>query len=143
MVSEYVVPWVASENEADRDLALKWIDAKRDHIASGGWNSYAAIVAITADDALDVKELESLLNRIVASIHEAPNRVRYVMDNFVIAVGTYVKPLTAKAKAAARKIGPVQVDAAGTSCKAPDAISSIEKNESKGLIGKKRKATRC
>ena len=37
-------------------------------------------------------------------------RVRYTMNGFVIAVGTYVKPLLKAAKGTARKLGKVEID---------------------------------
>jgi len=65
------------------------------------------------------------------------------MNNFVIAVGTYVKPLSKKALAAARTIGAVSVDMGGTACKVPLATEQIQKAEAGGKVGKKRKTIRC
>jgi 3-methyladenine DNA glycosylase AlkD len=33
MISEYTVPWVAVENAHARELALKWIASKKEHVA--------------------------------------------------------------------------------------------------------------
>ena len=73
----------------------------------------------------------------------APNKVRYVMNQFVIAVGAYVKPLLAEAKKAAQAIGTVSVDMGDTACKVPDASEYIAKIEAMGRVGKKRKTVRC
>lgn len=143
MIAEYTVPWVASENPAGRELALHWIDSKKESIACSGWATYAAILSIQPDAELDLAEIESLLDRVVHTIDKAPNRVRYVMNHFVIAVGGYVKALTAKALSAAKAIGPVEVDMGGTSCKVPDAAAAIAKIKSMGRIGKKRKTAKC
>ena len=62
---------------------------------------------------------------------------------FVIAVGGYVAALTAKAKAAAKAIGPVDVDMGDTACKVPDAFAYITKIETMGRVGKKRKTAMC
>ena len=43
---------------------------------------------------LDLGELKKLLQRLQKTIHQQPNNVRYVMNGFVIAVGSYVKRLT-------------------------------------------------
>ena len=64
-------------------------------------------------------------------------------DGFVIAVGAYVKPLARQARSTARKLGKVDVDMHGTSCKVPVALDYIDKIESMGRIGKKRKTIRC
>ena len=95
------------------------------------------------DEELDLKEIEGLLGRVTKEIHEAPNCVRYCMNSFVIAVGAAVKPLLAKAKAAAKQIGKVEVDMGNTACKVPAAVEMIAKIESMGRVGKKRKTMKC
>lgn len=142
-ISEYSVPGVVCESEHARDLAAKWIDAKKEAVASSGWCVYAGIVAITPDDELDQKEIKSLLDRVTKTIHDAANRVRYTMNGFVIAVGSYVEPLLSQAKAAAKKIGKVEVHMGDTACKVPLATQYIEKIESAGRVGKKRKTVKC
>jgi 3-methyladenine DNA glycosylase AlkD len=143
MISEYTVPWVAVESPHARDLAMKWIRSKHEHIASCGWCTYAGIVATTADEALDLAEIRDLLNTIVKEIDGAQNRVRYTMNGFVIAVGVHVKPLSTQAKAAAMEIGEVSVDMGGTACKVPLATTYIEKSETAHKVGYKRKTIRC
>ena len=88
-------------------------------------------------------EIEGLLEKIVKEIHTASNRVRHTMNNFVIVAGSYVKPLLVKAKATARKIGVVTVDMGDTACQVPLATAYIEKVETAGKVGKKRKTMRC
>lgn len=142
-ISEYTVPWVATESRHARDLAMKWIDSKRESIASSGWCTWAGIVATTPDEELDLKEIKALLDRVVKEIDAAPNRVKYTMNGFVIAVGSYVKPLLKDAKAAAKKLGKVSVDMGDTACKVPPATEYIEKVEKAGRVGKKRKTIKC
>jgi hypothetical protein len=108
-----------------------------------GWCTYSGLVAIQPDEALDLPEIEGLLERVVKTIDGAKNRVRYTMNGFVISVGTYVKPLNAKAKATARKLGVVTVNMGDTACKVPLAIAYIEKIEAMGRMGQKRKTIRC
>lgn len=143
MIAEYAVPWVTSENKDGWALGLKWIKSKNESIASTGWATLSSIISTYPDDKLDLKQIEALMQEIPAAIHKAPNRVRYTMNNFVICVGSYIKSLTAKAKAAAKKIGNVEVDMGDTSCKVPNALEYIAKIESCGRIGVKRKMIRC
>ena len=143
MISEYTVPWVTVENPHARDLAIQWINAKKEHVASSGWCTYSGLLATKPDEALDLKEIEGLLGTVVKGIKDAQNRVRYTMNNFVIAFGTYVKPLLKQAKASARQIGAVSVDVGDTACSVPLSIAYIEKIEAAGRIGKKRKTIRC
>jgi hypothetical protein len=97
----------------------------------------------TKDDAeLDMAELKKLLERVQKSIHSAPNRVRYVMNGFVIAVGSYVKALSDLAMQTAKKIGPVTMELVGD-CKIPFAPDYIDKVKKRGAIGKKRKSAKC
>lgn len=143
MISEYTVPWVAVENPDARDLAIQWIKSKKEHVVSSGWCTYAGLVATKADEALDLAEIEDLLKTVVKEIGSAQNRVRYTMNGFVIAVGTYVKPLLKQAKASARQMGAVSVDMGDTACNVPLATAHIEKIEAAGRVGQKRKTIRC
>lgn len=139
----YTVPAVACESLFARELAVKWIRGKSALGAICGWGTYGGIVAITPDADLDLDEIAGLLERIEGAIEKAPDRVRYAMNQFVIAVGVYVKPLAGKAKRIAKAIGVVPVDMGDTACKVPVALAYIEKVESMGRIGKKRKTMRC
>ena len=143
MVAAYSVPGVATENSAARTLALKWIKSRNETVASVGWSTYAGMLAIKADKELDTTEIKSLLDRITKGIEAAPNRVRYTMNGFVIAVGCYVKPLLKQAKATAKTIGTVSVNMGETACKVPLAMDYIKKAETAGRIGKKRKTIKC
>lgn len=143
MISEYTVPWVAVDGEHAREMALQWMKSKHEHVAAAGWCTYSGLLATRPDSALDLKEIEGLLDKVVKEIGRAPNRARHTMNGFVIAVGSYVKPLTKQAKAVARQIGEVEVDMGDTACKVPSAVAYIEKVEARGAIGKKRKTIRC
>jgi len=143
MLSSYTVPGVATESEHARELALKWMKSKDELIASTGWCTYAGIIAMQADDALDLGEIKKLLDQIVKQIDKAPDRVRYSMNGFVISVGSYVTPLLKQAKATAKKIGVVTCDMGDTACKVPLATTYIEKIEAAGRVGKKRKTMKC
>jgi len=65
------------------------------------------------------------------------------MNNFVICVGCYVKPLSKQAKAVAKQLGAVPVDVGDTDCRIPLATAYIEKVESRGHLGQKKKTIRC
>jgi len=143
MVSDWTVAWVASENVAGTALALKWMKAKKESVASTGWATYSSIVSTIADEDLDFTEIRILLKTIATDVHSQPDRVRVGMNRFVIAVGTFVAPLTKQAKTTAKKIGKVTADMGDTACKIPDALAYIEKNEKMGRIGQKRKAAKC
>ncbi len=142
-LSEYAVAWTAAESRFGLELGLKWIDSKEEGIAATGWSTLSSLVAITPDEELDLKELKQLLGRVEMTIHKAPNRVRYLMNGFVISVGSYVAPLTEQAIKTAKKIGKVTVDMGDTACQVPNAAEYIDKVKKRGSIGKKRKMARC
>jgi 3-methyladenine DNA glycosylase AlkD len=141
--SEYTVPWVAAGSPHAREAALAWIESKKENVATSGWSTLGSYVAITEDSALDLAELKKLLARVPKTIHQQPNRVRYAMNCFVIAVGCYVQGLTELALETADKVGAVTVDMGGTACKVPSAREYIQKVQKRGAIGKKRKTAKC
>lgn len=142
-VVEFVVARVAAETEHGHDLAVEWIHAADENAASAGWATLASLVSIADDAALDVGELKGLLARVQGSIHAQPDRVRYVMNGFVISAGSYVKALTALAIRTGKAIGPVEVDMGKTACKVPFAPDYIRMVKDRGTVGKKRKTARC
>jgi 3-methyladenine DNA glycosylase AlkD len=143
MLSEYAVPWVASGSPHGKELALEWIESKKPNVAAAGWSTLSSIVATKDDADLDLPLLKKLLQRVGKTIHQQPNRVCYVMNGFVIAVGSYVASLTDLALKTAAAMGPVSVDMGGTSCKVPSAGDYIKKIQKRGAIGKKRKTAKC
>jgi len=142
-IAEYTVAWVAAESGHGWDLALKWIDAKDEDTAAAGWATLGFVVALEDDAELDLAELKRLLKRVQQTIHEQPNRVRDVMNTFVISLGSYVQSLTEAVLQAAAKIGTVKVDMGKTACKVPSAVEYIKKIQARGTIGKKRKTVKC
>lgn len=143
MIAGCSVPWVTAEHPAAVAIALKWIDSKKELIATAGWATLCAVAATVPDDALPIPALSELLDRVAATISAAPNRVRYAMNNFVISVGTYVAPLADAAMAVARRMGAVEVDMGDTDCQVPEAASYIIKCRRGGQVAPKRKTTRC
>ncbi|MDD3686463.1 MAG: DNA alkylation repair protein [Bacteroidales bacterium] len=142
-ISEYAVPWVAAETSFGFEIGLNWIKSEKETTASAGWATLAYFAAVNDDLKLDINKYSQLLDYVAENIHNAQNRVRYVMNGFVIAIGTHVKELNPKAKDIAKKIGIVNVIMDGTACKVPLATDYITKIEVAGKVGKKRKTARC
>ena len=142
-LSEYTVPWVAAETDFGFQLGQEWIESKEEGIAAAGWSTLAYFAGVNEDAVLDIPVYSKLLDRVAKEIPAAPNRVRYVMNGFVIAIGSYISELTDKATKIAAKIGKVNVEMGGTACKVPLATTYIQKIIDKGRVGKKRKTARC
>ncbi|MGV3615206.1 MAG: DNA alkylation repair protein [Fimbriimonas sp.] len=142
-VAEFAVAWVAADGPHGWDLALEWIDAPDEKAAVAGWGTLSSLVAVRNDADLDIPALKGLVERVKATIHSEPDRVRYKMNGFVIALGSYVSALTDDARRVGEQIGKVKVNMGDTACKVPYAPDYIEKVVAKGRIGKKRKSARC
>jgi 3-methyladenine DNA glycosylase AlkD len=142
-LNEFAVPWVASETDFGFDIGLEWIESDNVNIATAGWATLYWFSAVNEDDNLNLDGYRALLNRIEATIHEQPNRVRNTMNAFVIAIGGYVAPLTDRCLEVAVNVGKVSVEMNGTACKVPFAHGYIMKIVNRGSVGKKRKRARC
>jgi 3-methyladenine DNA glycosylase AlkD len=137
------VAWVAAGSPHGWELGLEWIDSKTPLIAVAGWATLGSLVSIKDDTQLDLAELKRLLQQVQKTIHQAPDVVRYQMNSFIIAVGSYVQALTDAALQIAEKIGPVMADLGNNSCQVPFAPDYIRKVQQRGTIGKKRKTAKC
>jgi 3-methyladenine DNA glycosylase AlkD len=142
-LSEFAVPWVASETDFGFELGLKWIKSESEQIASAGWATLSYFAGLNQDKDLDIKAYSLLLDKVAGEIHDARPRVRYTMNGFVIATGTYVKDLTEKSIKVAEMIGEVKVYEKGSACKVPAAAEYLRKVIEAGHAGKKRKSARC
>jgi hypothetical protein len=142
-VREFTVAWVTAGSPHGMELALRWIDSRDAGIAVCGWATLGSLVSVRGDEELDIPMLQRLLDRVQATLHGQPDRLRYIMNGFVIAVGCFVKPLTASALKTAKALGKVSVDMGDTSCKVPDAATYIRKVKERGTIGRKRKTAKC
>lgn len=108
--------------------AEKWTKAKKEWVSTVGWNLVTQWLAnAKAEATLEKAALEAKIATIEKTIHGAANRVRYAMNGALIAIGTYASGLEKKAIAAAKRIGPVDVDHGETGCKTPDAATYIPK----------------
>lgn len=142
-IAEYAVAWVAADGPHGWALALDWIESKDVKTAVAGWGTLSSWVAVKADKDLDLPALRGLLHRVRDTIHDQPDRVRYKINGFVIAVGSYVAELTQEALTVGEQIGKVEVDMGNTACKVPSAPEYIQKVVDMGRVGKKRKTARC
>ncbi len=102
----------------------KWTRSSKEWIGAAGWNlvAYAA-----GNPELPDATFRPYLERIESGIHKARNRARYSMNTALISIGIRSASLEKAAIAAARRIGPVEVDHGETGCKTPDAVTYIPK----------------
>lgn len=108
-----------------RSRAERWANSKEEFVGQAGWN-LLGLLARSAPDLSDADLLERI-GQIEKNIHRSPNRTRHAMNMALIAIGGYRASLRARAIAAAKRIGRVEVDHGETGCETPDAASYIEK----------------
>jgi 3-methyladenine DNA glycosylase AlkD len=105
--------------------ARAWMRSRGEWLSSAGWNVVARVAA--DGETFAAEELEALVDRIEERIHASPNRTRHAMGGALIAIGLVNPALERRALAAARQIGPIEVDHGETSCKTPDVAGYIRK----------------
>ena len=142
MLSEYSVASVAAESLYGWESGMEWIESDRENIASGGWATLAWTISVLDNDKLDLNLINDLMSVIQGEIHSARNRVRFTMNNFIIAVGSYIPDLAQEAMDIAVYNGKVKVDMGKTSCKVPYAPEYILKVADRNRLGVKRKFAR-
>ncbi len=103
----------------------KWSRSADEWAGQAGWLMLCALAR--SDDDQPDEFFESQLAAIEEQIHGRKNRVRYAMNSALINIGGRNLELKAKAIAAAKRVGKVEVDHGETSCKTPDAAPYIEK----------------
>lgn len=103
----------------------QWIQSKNEWIAATGW-SVCSVLA-SGKNGLSSDDFLPCLRKIEEEIHQSPNAVRDALNWALIAIGVRSPELKSPAIAAARRIGPVEVDHGETSCKTPDAEAYILK----------------
>jgi hypothetical protein len=92
------VPRAAAGSPHPREIALEWIDSSIGLIAAAGWGTLTSLVALKDDAEPDLAQLKRLLPRMQQGFTPRLTRCVTPMKGFVIAVGSYVQPLTALAR---------------------------------------------
>jgi len=121
---DYLVRKVVTRTPYAKSLAAKWMKSRKEYVMRAGFHTMALLAK--EGNSYSDEELEEFLEVVKGRIHSAPNRGREAMNHAVIAIGS-VRSMKAKAIAAAKEIGPVDIDHGKTSCKTPDAVDYIRK----------------
>jgi 3-methyladenine DNA glycosylase AlkD len=116
-----------------------WVGSDDEWIGRGGWS----VMAVLANDHPEVPDASftPYLAVIERRIAGAKNRTREKMNGALIAIGGRSDALAGPATAAAKRIGPVEVDHGDTACETPDAIEYIAKMRARAKPAKAGKKT--
>lgn len=124
MVSDALSEFV-SKTGLIQAMMEKWHNVDQEWISTTGWNLLGYLAM--KDKALDDDFFTPYLDLIARDIHNRKNRVRYAMNNALIAIGGRNDALAARAITVAEAIGEVVVDHGETNCETPIAAEYIQK----------------
>jgi 3-methyladenine DNA glycosylase AlkD len=143
MLSDYVVAVSLAETDFAQKVADKWIQSGEELRMSAGWACYEWLLGVRPDSEFEQDKITAMLNTVKNTIHNQPNRTRYSMNGFVIAVGVSYIQLHDEALKIAEKIGKVKANTEKGACSVPVAADVIRKAKNNGRIGFKRRSVRC
>lgn len=124
LVMGYVAS-VAVESPHALTCATAWQADGDSRVRAMGWQLVATLALV--DESLDDAWMAEQLARIEKTIHEVANVERNPMNQALITIGCRSPQLRELATAAARRIGPVQIDHGDTACETVDAAPRIDK----------------
>src|SRR5690606_27374795 len=104
MLSDYVVAVTLSETDIAQQVADKWIASGEELKMSAGWSCYCWLLGNRKDSEFSESKLADMLETVESTIHAAPERTKYAMNNFIYTVGVSYLPLHEKAVATAQAV---------------------------------------
>jgi 3-methyladenine DNA glycosylase AlkD len=143
MLSDFVVAVTLAETEFAQVVADKWIASGEELRMSAGWSCYCWLLGNRPDAEFSASKISSMLNQVKDMIHDAPDRTKSAMNNFIYTVGISYLPLHDKAVETANIVGPVEIRKDKKKSSILLASENIQKSIDKGMLGFKRKNVRC
>jgi 3-methyladenine DNA glycosylase AlkD len=143
MISDFIVAVTLAETDFAQEVADKFIASGNELVMSAGWSCYEWLIGSRKDTEFSRNKIFSMLEAVEKQIHTQPNRTRYAMNGFVIAVGVSFIPLHEEAMRTAERIGEVSVSLGKGTCRVLNAFESVKRETDKGRLGFKRKNVRC
>ncbi|MFC3746079.1 DNA alkylation repair protein [Paenibacillus sp. GCM10012306] len=143
MLSDFVVAVTLAEADIAQEVADKWIASGDELKMSAGWSCYCWLLGNRPDAEFSESKIAGMLDMVKNTIHDAPERAKYAMNNFIYTVGVSYVPFHDTALETAKAVGPVEVDRDKKKSKFLLASERIQTAVDKGQIGFKRKHVRC
>lgn len=109
MLSDYVVAVTLAEAEIAQEVADKWIASGEELRMSAGWSCYCWLLGNRSDVEFSESKIANMLEIVKNTIHDAPERTKSAMNNFLNTVGVSYLPLHDKAVETAKEVGPVEL----------------------------------
>ncbi|MEH7113777.1 DNA alkylation repair protein [Neobacillus niacini] len=143
MLSDYVVAVTLAETNIAQVVADKWIASGEELKMSAGWSSYCWLMGNRPDAEFNATKIVRMLDQVENTIHDAPERTKSAMNNFIYTVGISYLPLHEKAVETAKAVGPVEMKKDKKKSSILLASENIQKELDRGKLGFKRKYVRC
>jgi len=143
MLSECAVAWPAAEHEYGWQWAMEWIKSNNPRYRQVGWSTASGYLMLKDKELPSINILNDLINQIEKNLQDEENRVKYVMNGFLLAAGGYIPELKDRAVEASKNIGRFEVDMNGTSCKVPEVPTYLDKMYARNQWQKRKKTVRC
>ncbi|MGG3887361.1 DNA alkylation repair protein [Brevibacillus panacihumi] len=143
MLSDYVVAVTLAETDIAQEVADRWIASGEELRMSAGWSCYCWLLGNRPDGEFSEDKIAGMLDLAERTIHDAPERAKYAMNNFMYTVAVSYLPLHDKAVETAKAVGPVEVKRDKAKSKHIHAYENIQKAVDKNQLGFKRKYVRC
>ncbi|MEK4426147.1 DNA alkylation repair protein [Solibacillus sp. FSL K6-1523] len=143
MLSDYVVAVTLAESDLAQEIADEWIASGDELKMSAGWSCYCWLLGNRKDHEFSEQKLLGMLETVQNSIHNAPERTKSAMNNFLYTTSVSFLPLHEKAMEIAQAVGPVEIKKDNKKSNFVHAYENIQKEIDRGRIGFKRKYVRC
>ena len=143
MLSDFVVAVTLSESNIAQEVADKWIASGDELRMSAGWSCYCWLLGNRKDQEFSKEKISEMLDIVKNTIHDAPERAKASMINFLYTVGVAYLPLHDKAVETAKELGVIEVKRGKKKPSLLNANESIQKEMERGRLGFKRKYVRC
>lgn len=143
MLSDYVVAVTLAESDIAQAVADQWITSGDELRMSAGWSCYCWLLGNRKDHEFEAGKLAGMLDEVEKTIHEAPERVKSAMNNFIYTVAISYVPLHEKSVETAKAVGPVEMKRDLKKSSILNASEMIQKEVDRGRVGFKRKYVRC
>ncbi|WP_445480420.1 DNA alkylation repair protein [Lysinibacillus irui] len=143
MLSDYVVAVTLAEAPIAQEVADAWIASGEELKMSAGWSCYCWLLGNRKDNEFSESKLANMLEVVKTTIHDAPERTKSAMNNFLYTVAISYVPLHDLAVETALAIGPVEMKRDNKKSTILHAYENIQKEVERGRVGFKRKYVRC
>ncbi|URN96429.1 MAG: DNA alkylation repair protein [Candidatus Pristimantibacillus lignocellulolyticus] len=143
MISDFIVAVTLSETDIAQQVSDKWIESGEELKMSAGWSCYCWLLGNRPDREFSESKIAKLLELAKNTIHDAPERAKSSINNFIYTVGVSYLPLHDLAFETAKIVGPVSIKSEKKKENVLIASEQIQKFIDKRDPGFKRKHVRC